>query len=182
MKGGIKAWNGETAEGPPEAGMAYFSGASEFSELIFLAWALEDGFGRFYEEIKNQKEMQARDIFIQLGRAEENHKKKLLEAYEKVTGESLDTRKMAADLLDSGNGRTMEGNIPVNEALQWASGRELNEILEFAMSLEANALDLYAKMRRSTENESAKSVFADLINEEQHHLDKLADLLDGQLS
>ena len=43
MEGGTSAWEGLTAEGPPEFGMAYFDGSEKPEELLALAWILEDG-------------------------------------------------------------------------------------------------------------------------------------------
>ena len=51
MEGGISAWEGLTAEGPPEFGMAYFDGSEKPEELVALAWILEDGSRKFYSAL-----------------------------------------------------------------------------------------------------------------------------------
>jgi hypothetical protein len=47
MEGGIHAWKGLRASGPPDAGMAYFDPAKKAEELIALAWMLEEGSCKF---------------------------------------------------------------------------------------------------------------------------------------
>jgi hypothetical protein len=51
MEGGISAWDGLVAAGPPEAGMARFAAAASAEELIALAWYLEAGSRTFYGRI-----------------------------------------------------------------------------------------------------------------------------------
>ncbi|MGZ3524912.1 MAG: rhodanese-like domain-containing protein, partial [Thermodesulfobacteriota bacterium] len=75
MAGGIKAWEGLVAEGIPEAGMAYFSPATRPEEMIALAWILEDGSSKFYESLtETLDEREAKGLFQNLKRSEENHK------------------------------------------------------------------------------------------------------------
>ena len=55
MEGGIHAWNGLRATGAPDAGMAYLEPAKRPEELIALAWMLEEGSSKFYEEMGTKK-------------------------------------------------------------------------------------------------------------------------------
>ncbi len=67
MKGGINAWEGRVAEGVPEAGMAYFSSATQPEELLGLAWLLEDGSRKFYAEMASlSKDREAVALFQEL--------------------------------------------------------------------------------------------------------------------
>ena len=55
MEGGIRAWKGLRASGPPDAGMAYFDPAKKAEELIALGWMLEEGSGKFYGEMEKKE-------------------------------------------------------------------------------------------------------------------------------
>ena len=67
----------------------------------------------------------------------------------------------------------MRGGSFLDKALEWAQGKELREILEFSISLEVNAIDLYIKMERKVEGKDAKEVFQTLSNQERNHLKRL---------
>ena len=57
-------------------------------------------------------------------------------------------------------------------------GKTLEEILELAIAMEANALDRYIKMGRAVTDERSREVFLALSREEQKHLERMTSLLD----
>ena len=183
MEGGIRAWKGLVAHGQPEAGMAFFSPAANAEEIVGLAWSLEEGSKFFYqgisEHFSNDKE--AQKMFNWLVSAEKNHEKHLLQTYEALTGTQPDFEKLRAKFSDSLNGTVMEGGIPVKEALAWIEDKEVSDSLELAIAMEVNAYDLYIKMSRAIEDKPAQLIFEKLSEEEQVHLEKLADLLDKRI-
>jgi rubrerythrin len=183
MEGGIRAWNGLVAHGLPEAGMAFFSPAANGEEIVGLAWALEEGSKLFYQGVSEHfaDDQEAQKMFGWLVSAEENHEKHLLETYEALTGEQPDFVKLRAKFSDSLNGTVMEGGVPVKDALEWAKDKGVAESLELAMAMEVNAYDLYVKMSRAIEDKAAQQIFEKLSEEEQVHLEKLADLLDTRV-
>jgi rubrerythrin len=63
--------------------------------------------------------------------------------------------------------------VVLNKALEWTQGQELRDILDFSVSLEVNAIDLYIKMERGVEGQEAKEVFLALSNQERNHLKRL---------
>jgi bacterioferritin (cytochrome b1) len=67
----------------------------------------------------------------------------------------------------------LEGGIVLQEALKWAEGKGRKDLLEFSLSLEVNAIDLYIKMERKVEGKEAKEVFQALSNQERNHLKRL---------
>ncbi len=175
MLGGIRAWEGLTAPGQPEAGMAFFTTAARAEELIALAWLLEEGSRRFYEEA--QRFLADRDVqklMSGLVTAEEHHKASLEKLYQTLTG-SLPGKGFPSSLLpDASPGDYMEGGVRVSEALAWVKGKSIQEFLELSMSLETSSYDLYIKMERRVEGKNAKEVFGLLANEEKRHLESLA--------
>jgi rubrerythrin len=173
MAGGIRSWEGLTATGAPEAGMVYFSDADTPEELIALAWELEEGSRKFYTVISAMlSDMESVALFNDLSTAEEHHKATLANLYKNSTKKNLEaiiTKKKSVDI--------MEGGIKVREALAWAENRDVQDILEFAISLEANAYDLYIKMGRKIEDTDSKKIFVLLSEEEKKHLERMAQLL-----
>jgi len=176
MQGGIRAWEGLTAEGPPEAGMAFFGDAAKPDELAMLAWMLEEGSRQFYVRLDAYlKDEDAKHLFQSLAKAEENHEKTIAELYKTFSGGSAIEEKLPAE-----RGEFMEGGIRLDEALLWARDKDLRAILEFAISLETNAYDLYIKMGRRFEGD-ARKVFSLLADEEKRHLERLAGLLEKKI-
>lgn len=182
MKGGINAWEGQVAEGVPEAGMAYFSSAVHPEELLGLAWLLEDGSRKFYVEMASlQKDKEAVALFGELSKAEEKHQTLLTELYTELWGKPFDSEFPKTLIREEPAGERMEGGMLLREALQWAEKKAVKEILELSISLESNAYDLYLKMDRKMESENAKKMFKVLSTEEKHHLEQLASLLEKKL-
>ncbi len=176
MQGGIAAWEGLIAAGPPESGMAYFGDSAQPQELAMLAWMLEDGSRQFYAGMDvHLQDDNAKKLFQNLAKAEVMHEKTVAELYRGFTkGRAVE------DDLPSGRDDIMEGGIKVAEALQWAEGKEVATILEFAIALETNAYDLYLKMERRLDGDAQK-VFLRLAEEEKRHLERLAELLEKKV-
>ncbi len=182
MEGGIRAWEGLAAVGLPDAGMAYFPETATPAELIALAWQLEEGSRRFYAEIPSLvDDAEAADLFRNLASAEEHHKASLAALHTRSMGREPGPD-VPGSLISSGpaNDR-MEGGMQVSEALAWARGKGMQEVLELSLAVETNSLDLYIKMGRKIDDGQSKEVFLTLLSEEQKHLSQLASLLDKRL-
>jgi rubrerythrin len=175
MEGGIRAWNGLRATGAPDAGMAYFEPAKKPEELIALAWILEEGSCKFYEEMGiKEKSPGTVALFQELRGDEEKHKSSLFNVYKRLSGKYSDPGFPRSLVFLEPGDDYLEGGIGLKEALGWSLGKDLNDILEFSISLEVNAIDLYIKMERVVEGKEAKEVFLALSNEERNHLKRLS--------
>jgi rubrerythrin len=180
MTGGINAWNGLVAEGGPESGMATFSAATSPEELIALAWFLEGGSRRFYSELSVlMKDRDAQGLFKELMKAEESHQATLMEQYGEISKKTPDVNALTS--LISPEEDTMEGGIPVREAISWVRGKQLSGVLELCLALEANAYDLHLKMGDRVKDEGSRQVFRVLAVEEKAHLEQLSSLLEKKL-
>jgi len=175
MEGGIRAWKGLRASGPPDAGMAYFDPAKKAEEWIALAWMLEEGSCKFYGEMGKKGEgAEAAVLFRELSDDEEKHKSSLFKIYQRRSGKGSDPG-FPRSLLSLESGVDyLEGGIVLEKALEWAQGKGRRDILEFSLSLEVNAIDLYIKMERKVEGKEAKEVFQALSNQERDHLKRLS--------
>jgi rubrerythrin len=182
MGGGIRAWAGLVAEGIPDAGMAYFSSAARGEEMIALAWLLEDGSCKFYESlVEMMEDQEAKGLFQNLKRTEENHKTTLWKMFEELSGEPNTSEFPDKVVSIESKGDVMEGGMLVSEALRWSKGKTLKDLLELSMSLETNSYDLYLKMERKVEARNAKQVFKTLSEEEKKHLEQLTSLFGRKL-
>jgi len=184
MAGGIKAWQGRTAAGPPEDGMSFFTMAAGAGELIALAWLLEEGSRNFYSAVAQmQTAPEAAALFNFLVKAEERHKGTLQSLYREIMGREPNTDFPKGLLVAKDMEDRMEGNVNVSEALAWAAnGKDTRDLLELSIALETHSYDLYIKMSRTVPSENAKKVFAQLVAEEQEHLARMTELLDRSLA
>jgi rubrerythrin len=174
MEGGIHAWKGFVAKGPPETGMAYFPPGTKPEELVALAWLLEDGSRRFYSEIVKRVEgREAMNLFQGLAADEEKHKEALFKIYREVSGLEADPGFPGSLVATDPGEAYMEGGVRLSEALDWAKEKSVKDIFEFSISLEVNSQDLYIKMQRRVEDEKTKKGFEVLSENEKIHLDLL---------
>ena len=182
IEGGLEAWHGPVAEGPPDSGMAYFSPAANPEGLIALAWLLEDGSRKFYHvvsELLHNKEAGA--VFQELAPAEEHHMSSLLTLYTQFTGKEADAGFPWSVLSLEPREDVMEGGIRLDEALKWVQGKGVRDILELALANETNSYDLYLRMERTIEDRRSKEVFRTLSDEEKFHLRRLSALFEHSL-
>jgi sulfur-carrier protein adenylyltransferase/sulfurtransferase len=182
MKGGIRAWSGDIAEGYPEAGMTWFAAALDAEEVIALAWLLEDGTRLFFKEIAAGRDGdEAALLFLNLAAAENHHGKALLKLYKELTGKEPGPDFPAGVVHTSPEEKLMEGGMHLAEALSWARERDTGEILELAMSLEISAYDRFIHLRERFHNENVRTIFNLLAAEEKAHLESLTKLFEQHL-
>ena len=176
MDGGIIAWNGHVATGDYTEGLLLLKGRETAEELMSLALALEEGSRMFYTGVAElTSDAAAKSIFTTIAEAEAKHKTNILQAYTMVTGE-----KVSEDILNREPLKgVMEGGVGIEDAISFLrkQGKSLLDMLEIAMQVETNSLDLYIKMFREMGDVNAKNIFGGLIEEEKLHLSKLGKLL-----
>jgi len=140
---------------------------------------LEEGSCKFYGEMgKKEKSPETVTLFRELSDDEEKHKSSLFKLYQRRSGKESDSG-IARSLLSLESGVDyLEGGIVLKKALEWAQGKGLQDILEFSLSLEVNAIDLYIKMERRVAEKESKEVFQALSNQERNHLKRLTAALE----
>jgi len=119
------------------------------------------------------KDHGAARLFRELAAAEERHKERLYRIYLELSGAREDPKFPESVLAAASGPDYMEGGVEVMKALQWTFGKSPEEILEFALSLEVNAYDLYLKMEQRMADARTKKMFALLADEEKQHLNRL---------
>lgn len=179
MKGGIKAWQGLTAIGPPEMGMALLSGDETAEEIIRLAYGMEAGLAEFYSMIAEATEdRDLTELLTKLVEIEKNHKRRLFNLYQTLDPAPTDQDSFE-DRIDS---EVMEGGFTTREFLEENKEglKTVSDVLTIAMMLETQALDLYLRYSQKSEDPTSKTVLRELADEEKAHLAMLGRLMDGR--
>ena len=104
------------------------------------------------------------------------HQDKLFSMYCSLTDEVL-VREDFAERVVQGLG---EGGLTTNEYVKFFGGvgSDPVDVVSLAMSIEAQALDLYHRAGRLTEDVRLKEFFATIVQEEKAHLNMLGKLMD----
>jgi rubrerythrin len=173
MEGGIQAWQGLSADGPPEGGVAYFASGTGAADMAALAWALEENTRLFYTRLAGMRpDTDEADLFMKLVDAEKHHKETLEQMHKKLSSEPIDRFHRGQD------SHILEGGVGIEEALSWTEDKPAKKVLSISMGFEANAYDRYLKMVDVSEDDEAKEVFRTIAKEEKGHLERLSKLLD----
>lgn len=175
LRGGIKAWAGDQATGPETAGLELFTGELDYGEAVVLAYAMEDGLQRFYGQLAAEAGApEQQRLYTQLAHFEEKHKARLVEEYRQHHGGAM--------IPDQESG-IMEGGQRVAEFFGRVKAllHTPQDILELAMALETQALDLYSRMAQKSAAAATRDFFLTMADEEKQHLGYLARELDRLL-
>ncbi len=178
VTGGIKAWRTKTAIGPQDLGIDLFSGKEKPLDVLQLAYSLEQGLCEFYiamaKEAKNKK---IEDFFAKLSDIEVKHQMFIYTAYNEISDEDLSKEEFEKKVEI----KALEGGLSTREYLDLFNP-DLNsetEVISLAMSIEAQALDLYQRISPQIENLQSRDIINKIANEEKAHLASLGKLMDS---
>lgn len=176
LKGGIKAWEGAKAVGPADMGLELIDSRATPAEALALAYGFEEGLGSLYRELAARvSDSEIRSNFLLLADFERGHKDRVLEIYRELNLGVVDAGLFERAVLQGAS----EGGMSTEEFLAEYEGvlQGDAQILDTAMMLEAQALDLYHRYAQKSENRASAQCFRLLAEEEREHLKKLGDLL-----
>jgi len=178
VSGGIKAWQAKTAIGPQDLGFDLFTGKEEPLEVLKVAYSLELGLGEFYIEMEKQADNQKiKDLFNKLSKIEIKHQMSIYIAYNDIS-----TEKISKDELEKMvEIKALEGGLSTKEYLE-LFGSDLTaeiQVISLAMSIEAQALDLYQRLLSKITNQQSWDIVKRIANEEKAHLASLGKLMDS---
>jgi sulfur-carrier protein adenylyltransferase/sulfurtransferase len=179
LKGGIKAWQGAKAFGPVGLNLDLIRGDESPVEIISLAYGMEEALRRFYVFFKDRaSDEELRNLFTTLASVEEKHKESLRKLYLDLPGSSPEPQtweeKTQAEVLEGGF--RFADFIRENEPLLKSPG----DVLETALMLETQALDLYLRFAAREGEGATKKILYRLGDEEKAHLAALGRMLDEQ--
>jgi sulfur-carrier protein adenylyltransferase/sulfurtransferase len=177
MAGGIKAFQGHKAAGPRELSLDLVRGDETPEQIIGLAYGMEKALQRFYETLEQQSpDAEVKGLFGKLAQVEVRHEERLFEVYRKVAAEPRDLAAFEAGIVPG----PLEGGFSADEFLKINQDhlRTVAEIIDLAMMLETQALDLYLRFAQRSQQAQTREVLFGLAEEEKAHLASLGRLLD----
>jgi rubrerythrin len=179
LSGGIKAWQGSVAEGPVELNMDLIRGDEAPAEIIHLAYGMEHSLGEFYGKARQTvQDRELAELMEKLANVENKHKAYLIELYTAVDSRSAGREPLEAEMAS----KIMEGGFDSAEFLKKNERfmQSVPDLLDLAMMVETQALDLYIRFAGRTENEQTKQVLYKIADEEKGHLAALGELREAR--
>ena len=186
MSGGIKAWDDPLAFGSEEQGLDLLTGNESVEEALIIAYSLEAGLQDFYLTMIDKVAVDdVKSLFRKLSDIEVLHQNRILEEYSvSVTSESIQItgKKIDRDTFESGRvEKAVEGGLTTDEYIRlfkpdWNTS---SDIIALAMSIEAQALDLYTRVANRSTDERSRVALKKIAEEERAHLEQLAKLMDS---
>ncbi len=178
VSGGIKAWQAKTAIGPQDLGLDLFTGKEEPLDVLKVAYSLEQGLREFYLQMERQAENpKIEDLFAKLSEIEVKHQMSIYIAYNDIS-----TKEVSKDEFEKMvEIKALEGGLSTREYLELFGsdlGSEI-QVVSLAMSIEAQALDLYQRLSLKVENRQARDIINKIAKEEKAHLASLGKLMDS---
>jgi rubrerythrin len=178
MSGGIKAWDDPVAFGSEEQGLDLLMGNESVEETLIIAYSLEAGLRDFYLTMIDKVEAdEVKSLFRKLSDIEVLHQNRILEEYIQITGKEIDR-----DTFESGwVEKAVEGGLTTDEyiGLYKTDWNAPSDIVGLAMSIEAQALDLYTRTANRAKDERSQRALKKIAEEERAHLEQLAKLMDS---
>ncbi|MGD9817710.1 MAG: rhodanese-like domain-containing protein [Desulfomonilaceae bacterium] len=175
LTGGIKAWNGTLAQGPQELKMDLIKGDETPVDVVALAYSMEQNLGSFYRLAQGKvSDPKVTNLLASLASIEEKHKDFLVDLYQKLESESE-----SRQTLETKSSNTiMEGGFDTNLFLQQNEKflEAESDILDLAMMLETQALDLYLRFASRMNNVDSQATLNKIADEEKQHLKALGSL------
>ncbi len=176
MSGGIRKWNEPVAVGDVEQGLELFTGNESPLDTLVTAFSLEEGLREFYlSMIERVGSRTVRDLFRKLSDIEILHQQRILKEYNALSGEkwSVETfgpRKAAP---------AMEGGLTTEEYIGMFDPdlESPADVVSLAMSIEAQAFDLYERASARSQNDESREVLRRIAEEERAHMTQLGKLM-----
>ncbi len=178
VTGGFKAWKDKSAFGKEELGIELFTGDESPDQTLVVAYSLEAGLHDFYlSMIPNVKNNNAKDLFQKLSEIEVKHQDRIFNEYITITGKSANRAEFEKSIVS----KAVEGGLTTQEYMNIFQPdlESVNDIIELAMSIEAQALDLYMRAADKSGNPESKKTLIQIADEERSHLAQLGRLMEN---
>ncbi len=178
VAGGFKGWKSKAAFGKEELGLELFTGDESPEKTLVVAYSLEAGLRDFYlsmiTEVKNND---TKDLFQKLSEIEVKHQDRIFNEYITITGKSEDRKEFEKRTVS----KEIEGGLTTEEYMNLFHPDldSMEDIIALAMSIEAQALDLYMRAADRTSNPQSKKVLTQIADEERTHLVRLGKLMES---
>ena len=177
LTGGMHAWNGHTAIGEPTLGLAVFSGAISTRQSLLVAYSMEQGLRDFYLSILPEVSRDAvRGLFEKLADIEILHQRRVFDEYRRRVDPHVSLATFESETVRD----VTEGGLTTEQylALYQPDLDSPADVIAMAMSIEAQALDLYQRAAQNAREAESRDVLLAIAAEEQVHLRELGKLMD----
>ena len=178
MSGGIKAWDDPVAFGSEEQGQDLLTGNESTEETLVIAYSLEAGLRDFYlTMIDKVAADEVKSLFRKLSDIDVLHQNRILEEYIQITGKEINRETFESARVE----KAVEGGLTTDEyiGLYKPDWNASSDIVGLAMSIEAQALDLYTRAANRAKDERSQRALKKIAEEERAHLEQLAKLMDS---
>lgn len=148
-------------------------------EIIILSYAMEQGLREFYSALALEAlDHEVAGMLTKLGNIEETHKQRLFDLYRTLEPGGVGREAFESKTVPL----MMEGGFTTDEFLEKHRPvmQSVPDVIGIAMMLEAQALDLYLRYSRKTEDPKSKSVLFGIAEEEKAHLATLGRLIEDK--
>jgi rhodanese-related sulfurtransferase/rubrerythrin len=178
LSGGFKAWKGAAAYGTEELGLELFTGTESIENTLIVAYSLEQGLRDFYLSMLSKvNNRDAKNLFQKLSEIEVIHQERIFNEYLKMTGKSGARDEFEKNVVV----KVAEGGLTTEEYVNlyqpdWES---VTDVAEMAMSIEAQALDLYQRAGDRSSDLQSQKVLRQIADEERTHLIQLGKLIES---
>ena len=177
LSGGIRGFDGPTAVGSPDQGLALFAGSETGPEALLVAFGLEAGLQEFYADQEAAADKPAvKAMFSKLGGIEVKHQERIVAEYNRITGQAATREELEAQTA----GPDMEGGLTTEEYMNLFNPDlgSVIDIVSIALSIEGQALDLYTRAAAQSRDMEGRRMLDQMAAEEKTHMTLLGDLLD----
>jgi len=159
-----------------ESGLSLFSGNESAEDTLATAYSLEAGLRDFYLTMMDRVENQeVKSLFSMLSDIESKHQDRVFEEYIKIAKTSISREEFekthVADVLEGGLTTEEYADFFMPD---WESPKD---IMELAMSIEAQALDLYLRVADRTTLPASREALLQIAHEERTHLSSIEKLM-----
>lgn len=178
LEGGIKAWDGLTAQGPPDWGLEIMDPGESPAQVLTAAYALERGLATCYQGLaKATGHQELSELYRRLAGFEGRHMDRLKRAWDELAPQE----RQGAELEAQGEATLMEGGWRVEEFLAQHSDAAQGqaEVVMLAMGLETQAMDLYLRLAQRMDQPKSQALLDELGQEEKGHLQALGEMLES---
>nr|WP_319393797.1 rhodanese-like domain-containing protein [uncultured Desulfobacter sp.] len=180
VSGGIKAWESEIAVGDQDLGIDLFSDTEDPAQVLKAAYSLEQGLRDFYLTLGGQAtNPKVKELFAKLSEIELKHQTSIFQAYLDIREETQKiSQKEFEEMVEV---KALEGGLSTEQYLELFSPdlEKETDVISLAMSIEAQALDLYQRLALKIDNPDSKQVVQKIAAEEKAHLESLGKLMDS---
>ncbi len=171
----ISSWLGIRLDGEYSYDLNLIRNDVQFGDAFSLAYAMEEGLQRFYNELEETEEREEfKATYRKLAGFEDLHKEQLLsKSNDKPVPDVTELLATQDAVVEGGEVNRLSPFQVIRHT------RKIEDIYSLALAIEAQSFDLYVRLADKAENEESRKLFLHLADEERTHMNYITDELSG---